>query len=75
MLFVLIFCAASAFGQDVTKSMAVDAANQYYQKVKNDNVNERIIKIRTANRSRNDRVPELVSPSWRASMWLVRTVE
>ena len=70
-LLVLIFCAASAFGQDVSQSIAVDVANQYYQKVKNDNVNERISKIRTANRSRNDRVPELVSPSGRASMWLV----
>ena len=70
-LLVLIFCVASAFGQDVSQSIAVDVANQYYQKVKNDNVNELISKIKTANMSRSDRVPELISPLGLANMWLV----
>ena len=35
-----LFCATTLFGQDVSESLAVDIATQYYERVKDDNVNE-----------------------------------
>ena len=58
-------------GQDVSKSMAIDIAYQYYEQVKNDHSSDRISEIINANHARSDRYPELISPMGRANMWLI----
>ena len=52
MLFVLIFCTVTVFGQDVSQSLAVDIATQYYEQVKNDNLSEYISTIKSYNLSK-----------------------
>lgn len=70
-LILLLFCTTSLFGQDVSESLAVAVATQYYERVKDDNMNERISRIKIMNQAKNDRVPELISPLGLADMWLV----
>ena len=59
------------FGQDVTEQTAMDIATRYYERVKYDNISERINIIKAENRERYDRSPELISPLGLADMWLV----
>lgn len=70
-LLVLIFCTASAFGQDVSQSLAIDIATRYYERVKNDKINEHTSRMIADNKAKNARVPELISPFGLANMWLV----
>ena len=58
-------------GQDVSESLAVEVATQYYERVKNDNPGEHISRILTNNQTRSDRYPELISPLCLAGMCLV----
>jgi len=66
-----LFCYVFLWGQDVTESMAVDVATQYYERVKNDNHSERISGIRANNKAKSNRAPELISPLGLANMWLI----
>lgn len=68
---LLLFCTTSLFGQDVSESLAVAVATQYYERVKDDNINERVSRIKIMNQAKNDRAPELISPLGLAGMWLV----
>lgn len=70
-IIALITCSASLFGQDVPLSLAVDVATQYYERVKDDNVNEQVLRIKANNQIKAKRVPELISPLGLANMWLV----
>lgn len=70
-ILLLIFEASYLQGQDVSESLAVEVATQYYERVKNDNPGEHISRIRTNNQTRSDRYPELISPLGLAGMWLV----
>ena len=70
-IIILIAYSATLFGQDVPLSLAVDVAAQYYERVKNDFENEHINNIKTANQTKSERIPELISPSGHANMWLV----
>ena len=71
LLLLIISYAATMLGQDVSESLAVAIATQYYEIVKDDNMNERVCRIKTINQIKNDRVPELISPLGLAEMWLV----
>ena len=66
-----LFCATTLFGQDVSESLAVDIATQYYERVKDDNVNEQVLRIKANNQIKGKRAPELISPLGLANMWLV----
>lgn len=71
-IFLAMICySAATCGQDVSQTLAVDIATQYYERVKNDNPGEHISRIRTNNQTRSDRYPELISPLGLADMWLV----
>lgn len=70
-LILLLFFTATLFGQDVSESLAVDVANHYYERVKNDNLTENISRIKATNQVRGGRIPELISPLGLAEMWLV----
>ena len=70
-LILLLFCKTTLFGQDVTEQTAMDIATRYYERVKYDNISERVNIIKAENRERYDRSPELISPLGLADMWLV----
>ena len=67
----LMIYSATVLGNDVSQSLAIDVATQYYERVKNDIKNEQVNKIKSTNRSQSNRVPELISPLGLACMWLV----
>ena len=68
---LLLVSSCFMFGQDVTKQMAMEIATHYYERVKNDNMSERINIIKAENRECYGRSPELMSPLGLADMWLV----
>ena len=70
-IIILIAYSATLFGQDVSESLAFDIATQYYERVKDDNVNEQVLRIKANNQNKDERVPELISPLGLANMWLV----
>lgn len=63
----LLSCTIYLFGQDVSESLAVKMANDYYQRVKVGKTDTSSIPVITD----KNRVPERISPLGKANMWLV----
>ncbi len=71
LLFLLLYACIS-YSQSVTKDLAVEIANAYYEKVKNDNNNPSVLQVKLENQLRGtSRSAEMFSPTGLANMWIV----
>lgn len=71
-LLLLLLYACVSYSQSVTKDLAVEIANAYYEKVKNDNNEPSVLQVKSELQLLGtSRLAEMISPTGLANMWLV----